>query len=330
MSIASQFNYEMLQESYKTRMELNRLNEAEQVEISDKLITKLYQTMLEKYKFVDFGDIPETKGDITKLPQFQTLRDSIDLLGELKQKAGIVHLAQLDTINTALHNIEHYKNKFMLGFSQDISLIQVLYNTISASIIAGVNILIYTMVDFVKTPGGDFNAALEIQKRSHSSDFLLLENLDKFNANVQKGEINKFFDTMLNAEKFIGASVATSAVVVGTLVAITPVIRELIYYMYHMRMSVSEYLDAQAQFLELNANSLRYNDNKSTQGKKKTVVSNQERIAKKIRDWSHKFRIKSDTSEKQARKDVSQKIDFNELKTSSNAMDTGSNGFSLA
>jgi len=59
-------------------------------------------------------------------------------------------------------------------------------------------------------------------------------------------------------------------------------------------------------------------------------VSNQERIAKKIRDWSHKFRIKSDTSEKQARKDVSQKIDFNELKTSSNAMDTGSNGFSLA
>jgi len=135
---------------------------------------------------------------------------------------------------------------------------------------------------------------------------------------------------MLNAEKFIGASVATSAVVVGTLVAITPVIRELIYYMYHMRMSVSEYLDAQAQFLELNANSLRYNDNKSTQGKKKTVVSNQERIAKKIRDWSHKFRIKSDTSEKQARKDVSQKIDFNELKTSSNAMDTGSNGFSLA
>lgn len=49
-----------------------------------------------------------------------------------------------------------------------------------------------------------------------------------------------------------------------------------------------------------------------------------------MREFAQKFRIKSDTSEKQTQKDVKEKIDFNDLQSSMNDMDTGSNGFSLA
>lgn len=328
--VLSEFNLSMIEPTYKSRKAMMYLSEAEEIQISDKLISKLYQTMLDKYSYIDFGEIPNSKGDITKLPQYDTLKDSIEMLEELKLKAGLVQLPELVTINTAFQHIEHYKTKFVLGFAQEVKMIEVLYNTITASLVASINLMIYTMVDFVKTPGGDFVTALDIQKKSRNMDFLLLRNLENFNENVRKGEIVKFFDTMLNAEKFIGATVATSAMVVATLIAVTPVIRELIYYMYHMRMNVSEYLDMQAKFLELNASALRYNDDKKTHHKKRTVVGNQERMAKTLRDWAHKFRIKSDTSEKQTKKDVEKKIDFDELKSSMNDMDTGSNGFSLA
>lgn len=324
------FNESMIEMNYKSRMALMYLNEAEEVQISDKLISKLYQTMLGKYSYIDFGEIPNSKGDITKLPHYDTLKDSIQMLEELKTKAGLVQLPELVTINTALQHIEHFKTKFVLGFAQEVKMIEVLYNTMTASLIASINLMIYTMVDFIKTPGGDFVTALDIQKKSRNMDFLLLRNLENFNENVRKGEITKFFDAMLNAEKFIGATVATSAMVVGVLIAVTPVIRELIYYMYHMRMNVSEYLEMQAKFLELNASALRYNDDKKTNHKKRTVVGNQERVAKKMREFAQKFRIKSDTSEKQTQKDVKEKIDFNDLQSSMNDMDTGSNGFSLA
>ncbi|MEI2423163.1 hypothetical protein V6O07_23010, partial [Arthrospira platensis SPKY2] len=57
---------ENLVKDRRTNLALFNLNEDQLAGTSDNLISHLYTTAVEKYNYIDFGNIPDSKGDITR------------------------------------------------------------------------------------------------------------------------------------------------------------------------------------------------------------------------------------------------------------------------
>lgn len=59
---------------------LRSLEEADQNNVLTALTSKLYDKMVEKVDDIDFGDIPKSRGDITKLPNYDKVVDCVDII----------------------------------------------------------------------------------------------------------------------------------------------------------------------------------------------------------------------------------------------------------
>ena len=71
---------------------LRSIEEADQNKVLLALTSKLYDHLVEKVDDIDFGDIPKSRGDITKLPNYAKVVDCIGINEEgnliIKNKDG--------------------------------------------------------------------------------------------------------------------------------------------------------------------------------------------------------------------------------------------------
>ena len=74
----------------ETRDYLLNLNEAEQNKVLINLTSRLYNHITRRISDIDFGTIPNSKGDITKVENYKQMTDCLDvikgMLIEYKQK----------------------------------------------------------------------------------------------------------------------------------------------------------------------------------------------------------------------------------------------------
>ena len=87
---------------------------------------------------------------------------------------------------------------------------------------------------------------------------------------------------------------------------IIPLLRSITYFFIHSRVKVSDALAIQAQFLEANANQLKYSDDTMDEDRKKKVIAKQLKIAEKLRTWSNRLSIDYKKAKKEAEKDVAE------------------------
>ena len=154
------YDYDTIMKEYfditdtKTRKTLLAVNEADQNKVLTSLTSRLYDHLVTKVDDIDFGDIPNTKGDITKLKNYSDLNDCVDimtnLLMEFKQDT-----TPITVIDKAINNIIARKELFEKGFRYKVELPMVLYSTMVLSIISATSFLISTCVEFIKTPNND-------------------------------------------------------------------------------------------------------------------------------------------------------------------------------
>ena len=67
----------------KTNDAIFSLDEAEQNALIVSLTNKLYQMMIDKVDEVDYGDIPNSKGDITRLPKYEQIEQCLTILRQI-------------------------------------------------------------------------------------------------------------------------------------------------------------------------------------------------------------------------------------------------------
>ena len=157
------------------------LNEAEQNQAMVALASKLYEKIVAKVDDIDFGTIPASKGDITKIGNFQEMRDCLNTIGEI-----LVHYkqdtCQLDTINKAIENIKDSKSIWEKAYAVNCELPITFYNTITLSIVSSISLLISSSIDFIKEPGNQsFQISFDRVGYNKTKDKLLFQNLEKFN-----------------------------------------------------------------------------------------------------------------------------------------------------
>lgn len=298
------------------------LNEAEQNQAMIALASKLYEKIVDKVDDIDFGTIPASKGDITKIGNFQEMRECIDIINNI-----LVHYkqdtSQVETVDKAIRNLEDSKAIWEKAYNVNCEFAITFYNTIALSIVSAVSLLISSSIDFISEPGNNsFTVSFDKIGYSKTKDKLLFQNLEKFNKAYVKGDIEKAMKTIVNSNSAlkescshpISESVALTAIlaVVGAgmlvgiiLVVIIPILHELTSIIYCSRQSMSEYFELQAKAVQFNAEQLKYDYTKSEDQIKK-IYDKQMKIVDKFKKLSDKFAVKMNKAETDAKRMIQQ------------------------
>lgn len=294
---------ELLPKDPNTIMTITSFTEEEHPKAMAVLANKLYGMLVDKLEDIDFKEIEDSEGDITKFKYYTKTRESIAVLKELAIQSGSGE-EDVKDIEKALTYLESNKTVFMKAFRLDIHILKYLYNTIVMAIIADIAYFTTVCVEFVKNP--DHTVSMEISnvKKYKTKFYMVHEAIKNFNGMVEKKQLEKVanglmkvksenFAAEISAAQFIAgvlaAAVSLFVIVVKVLI---PTIRELAYLFFAVRVSVANYCAVQQKLLE--ANALRIKSN----GGAKDVAERQLKIAAFFEKLSNFFAIKVVPAEK--------------------------------
>ncbi len=293
----------------ETRKILVNIDEADQNMVLNTLTSKLYDNIVNKVDSIDYGNIPETKGDITKLENYEKLADCIilmeELLVEFKQDPTPVKI-----VHEALDNIVGRKELFERAFALNVELPIILYSTISLSIVSSISFLISNCIEFIKSPAqDDFDLIIDKMALAKSKQNLLFKNLERFNKSCSKGEVDKCLEYVIkgNMQNLTGMEmgmVAGGIALTGLILNIIPILRELIFFFYYSRTRVSDYFDIQADLLQMNAYNIQNNQSMNKKDRD-TIAKKQLKIVDIYRKLSRKLAVEVKQNEVKATKELS-------------------------
>ena len=178
-----------------TRRYIVSLEDAGQEQLLAALSSALYDKIVSKVDDIDFGTIPMSRGDITKVDGFSGTEECITIIRRLvveyKADPSIV-----DVVITAIDNVKDRKSVFIKGFSLNSELVMMLYNMMVLSIERSVSLMIATSIEYIKDPKSTSpTAALNKVAYQRTMDDLLFRQLINFN-NMCK---DKTFDKIIDA-----------------------------------------------------------------------------------------------------------------------------------
>jgi hypothetical protein len=281
-------------------------------QVNGTLVQKLYESVLERNK-CDFGDIPKSEGDIEKVKYYESTVECIDRLNDLFVKNGISD-DSITVIRTAISNVRNMKSQFTYAFKIKHEYMILMYNTIVMACIDSTSMLIAEYMNYIAGPAGT-PTKMNSGKFDKSRGIVSLDNLKNFNALVKSGAISDSVNFMMNEQRknFTGTEIVITAAIVSALLSVIPVTRELIFYYYSNRVSLSDYLETQAAFLE--NNKLVVNNSNKTASQKKDIIRKQEQVILKLRRLSDKLKINNEDVGDIAKKKIKES---NSLMTLSN------------
>lgn len=298
------------------------VNEAEQNKVLMSLTAKLYANIVDKANEIDYGDIPETKGDITKLKNYGMMVDTVatlrDIVKEFKQDPKAVNV-----ISEAIANVETRKDEFTKAFRLGYEIPKLIYCTTVLAINDSIAYMIASCIEFIKTPKTEsFDMVLDVMRYKKAKDYLIFSNLDKLNREFKNGNIDKIMkaiskgavdkamteaaDSINLANPKVGKKLSLAgsillgvalAAVAFILFAILGIFQDIVFFFYNMRNNYSQYLEMQAMVMEANANNLDINHPEWDDAKKKEVYDRQMKLVDKWRNRAEKWRVTAKKAE---------------------------------
>lgn len=312
--------------TFTERSQIYSLTEADMGNINNNMISKLYKSIVDK-AHIDFDDIPKSKGNITKYTGYVSMVESLQLLHKLMEM-NQMKVPEIDIIEKAINNITANRESFETGFKLGNEFIMLQYNVLVTACVESTSVLISSYVDFVKKIDKiDF----VIINSKINSGSIAIDNLDKFNKTVANGDFGKVIRTMTHIvkESFIATAIAIPIAVVGVLTTSIYIVRELIFKYYEKKSSISNWLEVQASFLEINRFSVEANE-MIPPSKKEEILRKQEMISKKFRTLADKLKVNSAMSDSKAKDSLKKENSgwkLNDIKTDSVSSDM--TGFQL-
>lgn len=304
------------------------VEEADQNKVLVALTSKLYDHLVDKINDIDFGDIPKTRGDIEKLPNYKNVLDCIQIIKDI-----LINMHQdtepVDTVSNTVKYLVQYKETFIRGYQLKMELPMVIYNTAVLSVYSGISILISSCIEFIKsTDGSGFEISVDKVQLKKTKDSLLFRDLKILNKSFENGDLPKALDAMLrqHSKQFTGTSIVLLGATMGVILNIIPILRELTYFFYYSRTKVADYFDAQSALLQMNAYNLvsrSSNDAKNI----KDIQNKQLKIAngfKKISNFLSVQKNKAEVSTEKEGKALEKKLKISDIKTDDLSDDNGS------
>lgn len=289
---------------------LKSIEEADQNKVLLALTSKLYDHLVDKIDDIDFGDIPKSRGDVTKLPNYDKVIDCINIIKGILENSN-QDLSPALILEDAMKNLTEYKETFIKGYQLNMELPMVIYNTMVLSVYSGISILISSCIEFVKsTDGTGFDIALDRVQLKKTKDALIFRDLKIINNSFENGALPKALDQMLkqNTKNLVGATTTITTIagigaIIGVILNIIPILRELTYFFFYSRTKVADYFDAQSALLQMNAYNLAAkatDDSKDIQ----EIQRKQLKIADKFKKIANVIAVKGSKAEVSSEKET--------------------------
>lgn len=280
------------------------------------LSAKLYTMIAAEITEIDYGEIPKSKGDITKIPNYMELKECIDTLHQLLE----AYKQPTDPVDEVAEAIDHLREDCKMwekGFNIKSDLPIALYNTIALSIISSISFLISGSIEFIKETGEEaYQIKLDKVGYHKSKDNLLFKNLKRFNKACRNKELQKSIEAIYKAEKAVAesgivneeavtiiAGIITTAAMISMISLLLPILQELVAFLYGARQNLSDYLSIQSDIVRLNAENVKLDVTK-TSAERDKIYKKQVKIADSFKKISNKLAIKLKSSQVQAEKIV--------------------------
>lgn len=261
------------------------IQEADRGAILDSLAGKLYESIMDKVSDIDYESIPNSKGDITQIQNYDKLIECIETIDQILTEFN-QDKSRLIVVQTAIANVAARKDVFMKAFAVGCHPVTVIYNTVVLAIVASISLLISSSIAFVSDAGdGEFSVKFDAVAYNKSKDNLLYKDLAQFNTIAANGDLDKGIDYMIGVVKKNLLGVDTPLIVgamamVGITLSIIPLLRELIFFFYNSKQSVSDYFEVQSEMIRINAEYVRNNTVANrTDKERKEIAKKQDKIA---------------------------------------------------
>lgn len=284
--------------SYRESKDLQAVLEDVNSPVTRKLEEKLFQSVIDK-KHINFGSIPLSKGNIKDYEGYSAMEGTLNTIKDLatENKAGDV-IKYVEIVQKAIENIAGMSVAYQKGFQFKNEYIAMEYNSYVYFCVEATTALIYSFVEYVKRPDSD-TLVMVIKNSKLRADEFYFEQLKKFNTVCDTQGVNyrKMLESMCTSkDNFIGTTAMIGmATVIAAAIAIIPITRAVVYQVYFLRGNISEQLEIQAQFMEMNKTCVEANSALTVQ-KKKEIVAKQEKLVKTLRKLSDVIRVKSSKS----------------------------------
>lgn len=283
------------------------MNEDQQNSLLVSLTNKLYKMIVEKVDSIDYGEIPSTNGDITKLHKYNDLRKCLDILKNIFEQYKEDTKPVLE-IEGAIDNVIDLKDVFVGGFATKTEFVMSVYKNITLAIINATSYMIAVCIEYIKNPKAEgLKIVMKKTGVAKVKDSLVYESLINFNEACRKGEVESSLKPLIQSKVkgFAPLVVFKGALILGgVLIALIPMLRNLAYFFYAARTRVSTYFDLQAKLLEMNVEELKSNPNIKTEGDKEAVIRRQLAIAKTFHNIADTVAVEAKTSEIEATKEI--------------------------
>lgn len=180
-----------------TRQYIATLEDAGQEQLLAALSSALYDQIVAKVDEIDFGTIPLSRGDITKVQGFANTEKCLDIIRQLvieyKQDPEIV-----DVVISAIANIKDRTALFVKAYALNSEFCMLLYNLMVLSIERSVSLMIATCIQYVKDPNSTTTkAALDKVGYKKTMDDTLYKQLITFNNLCKTKTLDKLLQESL-------------------------------------------------------------------------------------------------------------------------------------
>lgn len=154
---------------------------------------KMYALIQQKADKIDFSSISKSRGDITKIQNYESLMECCDVI---RQFINGYHenLSSIDTVDTAIANIKKRTDMFKKAFVINSPIITMTYNSMALGCVYSISFLIATCIEFIKDPKvGSWQMALDKAALAATDKNLMFTSLKDFNTSCSSGD----FDTAM-------------------------------------------------------------------------------------------------------------------------------------
>ncbi len=177
-----------------TRQFIATLEDAGQEQLLNTLSSAMYDNIVAKVDEIDFGSIPMSRGDITKVEGFDKTLNCLDiirrLVTEYKQSTGVV-----DVVLSAIQNVRDRKAVFIKAYTLNTELPMLLYNSTVMAIERSTSLMIATCIEYIKDPTASSpKAALNKVAYQRTMDDVMFKQLITFNNMCANGTLDKAID----------------------------------------------------------------------------------------------------------------------------------------
>lgn len=195
-----------LSDRYTRKYIASITEDAQRDQLLTALSSALYNKIVTKVDDIDFGSIPKSRGDITKVQGFESTEECLNIIRNLvieyKQDPAIV-----DIVISAVNNVRERKALFMKGFALNAELPMLIYDTIVLAIERSTSLMIATCIEYIKDPTStNMKMALDKAAYTKTMDDMLFKELINFNNMCHNGQMDKTLDSVMkNPVKFRSA-----------------------------------------------------------------------------------------------------------------------------